>query len=97
MQEQTNKWACDKTIEPSKPSGFNGPLTLVPKANQNVMKKCRTWLETRRINNLLEDISNVNTPLIEDTFHSIRDSKVYKQIWNTLKKRILTVKPVMVL
>jgi hypothetical protein len=77
IREQINKWAKDKKIEPAKPSGFNSPLTLVPKASQDGSKKWRTCLDTRRINNLLEDVSNVNTPLIEDIFHSIRDSKVY--------------------
>lgn len=77
MHEQINKWVKDRTIEPANPSGFNSPLTLVPKASQDGTKKWRTCLDTRRINALLEDVSNVNTPLIEDIFHSIRDSKIY--------------------
>lgn len=77
VHEQINKWAKDRTIEPANPSGFNSPLTLVPKASQDGTKKWRTCLDTRRINALLEDVSNINTPLIEDIFHSIRDSKIY--------------------
>jgi transposase InsO family protein len=77
VREQIEKWAKDRTIEPASLSGFNSPLTLVPKPSQDGKTKWRTCLDTRGINNLLEDVANVNTPLIEDIFHAIRNSKVY--------------------
>lgn len=78
VRDQIKKWLDDKTIEPAAPSGFNSPLTLVPKPNgKDGSKKWRICLDTRRINNLLENVSNVNTPLIEDIFHSVRESAVY--------------------
>jgi len=78
VREQIKKWHEDKTIEPAAPSGFNSPLTLVPKpAGADGKKKWRVCLDTRKINNLLEDVANVNTPLIEDIFHSVRESKIF--------------------
>ena len=78
VQDQIKKWLSDKTIEPATPSGFNSPLTLVPKPNSSDgSKKWRVCLDTRKINSLLEDVSNVNTPLIEDIFHSMRESKIF--------------------
>ncbi|KAG2191693.1 hypothetical protein INT47_006691 [Mucor saturninus] len=76
VREQIQKWLDDKTIEPAKPSSFNSPLTLVPKPNgPDGNKKWRVCLDTRKINTLLEDVSNVNTPLIEDIFYSLREAK----------------------
>ena len=78
VRAQIKKWLDDKTIETAAPSGFNNPLTLVPKPpSSNGDKKWRVCLDTRRINNLLEEVSNVNTPLIEDIFHSLSNSKIY--------------------
>ncbi|OBZ81189.1 Retrovirus-related Pol polyprotein from transposon opus, partial [Choanephora cucurbitarum] len=77
VREQITKWEKDITIETARPSGFNSPLTLVPKATSDEKKKYRVCLDTRPINLLLEDVSNVNTPLIEDIFHSVREAKVF--------------------
>lgn len=78
MREQIKKWLDDKTIEPAMPSSFNSPLTMVPKPNgKDGSKKWRVCLDTRKINSLLEDVSNINTPWIDDIFYSIRDSTSY--------------------
>lgn len=78
VREQIKKWLCDQTVEISTPSSFNSPLTLVPKpTGADGKKKWRVCLDTRKINNLLENVSNVNTPLIEDIFHSVRESKIF--------------------
>ncbi|KAG2230137.1 hypothetical protein INT48_001479 [Thamnidium elegans] len=78
VREQIKKWLDDRTIELASPSSFNSPLTLVPKpTGVDGKKKWRVCLDTRKINNLLENVSNVNTPLIEDIFHSVRDSKIF--------------------
>jgi hypothetical protein len=78
VREQIKKWANDKTIEPAIPSGFNSPLTLVPKpADSKGNKRWRVCLDTRRINNLLEDTASINTPIIDDIFFALRNAKIY--------------------
>ena len=78
VREQIKKWEEDKTIEKATASEFNSPLTLVPKPHgKDGAKKWRVCLDTRKINNLLEEVSNVNTPLVEDIFHSVRESKIF--------------------
>ena len=50
VHEQIKKWLDDKTIEVASTSGFNSPLTMVPKPNgPDGKKKWRVCLDTRRI------------------------------------------------
>ncbi|KAI9309783.1 hypothetical protein BX666DRAFT_2034074 [Dichotomocladium elegans] len=83
VREQIQKWADDRTIEPAKPSGFNSPLTIAPKGSPTL----QTYQH-------LGDVSNVNTPLIDDIYHEMRESKIYSVFdisgaftdWKLLKK-----------
>jgi hypothetical protein len=78
VREQIKKWYEDRTIEPAKLSGYNNPLTLVAKPNDSKgNKKWRVCLDTRRLNNILEDTANVNTPMIDDIFYELRQSKIF--------------------
>jgi hypothetical protein len=78
VREQIKKWSDDRTIEPARISSFNSPLTLVPKPTDSKgNKKWRVCLDTRRINNILEDTANVNTPMIDDIFYELRQSKIF--------------------
>jgi hypothetical protein len=78
VREQIKKWSDDRTIEPATISAFSSPLTLVPKPSDSKgNKKWRVCLDTRRINNILEDTANVNTPMIDDIFYELRQSKIF--------------------
>jgi hypothetical protein len=78
VREQIKKWYEDRTIESAKLSGYNNSLTLVAKPNDSKgNKKWRVCLDTRRLNNILEDTANVNTPMIDDIFYELRQSKIF--------------------